>query len=147
MLAERVVGQRAVHEVHGGIVPRLAAAAHARALPELVRAYVRTPRPARVRRAAPDRPRAAASTNRTLDDCRLEMSDIDAVAVTRGPGLGPCLSVGLNGAKTLAAVSRVPLLGVHHMVRCRPPPHRPVSIARLMDACGGCFGGRRQHMR
>jgi len=47
----------------------------------------------------------------------MEMADVAAVAVTRGPGLGPCLSVGLNGAKTLAAVTRTPLLGIHHMVR------------------------------
>jgi N6-L-threonylcarbamoyladenine synthase len=39
ILAERVVGQCTVHEDHGGVVPRLAAAAHARVLPDLVRTY------------------------------------------------------------------------------------------------------------
>ena len=39
VVAERTAGQRTVHEQHGGVVPRLAAAAHARSLPDLVRAY------------------------------------------------------------------------------------------------------------
>ena len=141
VLAERVVGQKAVHEGHGGVVPRLAASAHARVLPELVRAYVRRRGPARggrqisgptaAGRRCAGRQAGHGMAARTLDDCKLEVADLDAVAVTRGPGLGPCLSVGLNAAKTLAAVSRLPLLGVHHMVaprRPRPPAHPPAVL-------------------
>ncbi|KAF8626848.1 hypothetical protein AX15_004674 [Amanita polypyramis BW_CC] len=41
--------------------------------------------------------------------------DIDGVAFTRGPGIGGCLSVGSNAAKSLAAALGKPLVGVHHM--------------------------------
>lgn len=41
--------------------------------------------------------------------------DIDAIAVTRGPGLEPCLWVGINCAKALSYVWGVPVVGVNHM--------------------------------
>jgi len=47
VVAERVAGQHTVHESHGGVVPRLAAAAHSRVLPDVVRAYGHAP-PAQV---------------------------------------------------------------------------------------------------
>ncbi|OZJ05838.1 hypothetical protein BZG36_00903 [Bifiguratus adelaidae] len=50
-----------------------------------------------------------------IDAAGIQASDLDAIAVTRGPGLPPCLSAGMNAAKTLAAVLRKPILGVHHM--------------------------------
>ena len=61
---------------------------------------------------------------RALSDAGCTIGDIDIVAVTRGPGLPPCLAVGLNAAKTLAAVSGKPLGAVHHMVRRTPPRTR-----------------------
>lgn len=45
------------------------------------------------------------------------VKDVDGIAFTRGPGIGGCLSVGSNAAKTLAAALGKPLVGVHHMVR------------------------------
>jgi N6-L-threonylcarbamoyladenine synthase/protein kinase Bud32 len=42
--------------------------------------------------------------------------DIDAVAFSRGPGLGPCLRVAATGARALAGTLDVPLVGVNHMV-------------------------------
>ncbi len=44
------------------------------------------------------------------------MEDIDAIAVTRGPGMPGCLAVGVNGVKLLASALDKPLIGVHHMV-------------------------------
>lgn len=41
--------------------------------------------------------------------------EVDAIAVTQGPGLAGCLGVGLTAAKTLAATWRKPLIPVHHM--------------------------------
>lgn len=41
--------------------------------------------------------------------------EIDAIAVTQGPGMAGCLSVGLATAKTLAALWRKPLIPIHHM--------------------------------
>ncbi|KAG0180994.1 hypothetical protein DFQ29_009602 [Apophysomyces sp. BC1021] len=73
----------------GGIVPTLASLGHSRHLPNVI--------------------------CQTLEQANLSVEDLDAIAVTRGPGLPPCLPVGLNAAKTLAAVTKKPLIGVHHM--------------------------------
>ncbi|KAI8388318.1 Gcp-like domain-containing protein [Radiomyces spectabilis] len=89
ILAEVVKGQQEMHEPMGGIVPTLASRGHSRNLPAVI--------------------------CETLDRAGLTVADLDAIAVTRGPGLPPCLPVGLNAAKTLAAVSKKPLIGVHHM--------------------------------
>ncbi|KAI8978656.1 Gcp-like domain-containing protein [Pilobolus umbonatus] len=89
ILAEVVKGQQELHEPMGGIVPTLASKGHSRNLPWVI--------------------------CETLDRASLRIDDIDVVAVTRGPGLPPCLPVGLNAAKTLAAVAKKPLIGVHHM--------------------------------
>ena len=43
------------------------------------------------------------------------ISDIDGIAVTRGPGLLGALLVGVTWAKTLAWREGIPLIGVHHM--------------------------------
>lgn len=45
----------------------------------------------------------------------MEASDIDAIAVTQGPGMASSLGVGLSAAKALSAVLRKPLIYVHHM--------------------------------
>ncbi|KAI8883172.1 peptidase M22, glycoprotease [Backusella circina FSU 941] len=89
ILSETIHGQQTLHEPMGGIVPTLASKGHSRNLPHVI--------------------------CETLDKAGLTVQDLDAIAVTRGPGLPPCLPVGLNAAKTLAAVSKKPLIGVHHM--------------------------------
>lgn len=91
ILAEVVKGQQEMHEPMGGIVPTLASKGHSRNLPGVI--------------------------CKTLELAKLSVQDLDAIAVTRGPGLPPCLPVGLNAAKTLAAVLKKPLIGVHHMVK------------------------------
>ncbi|KAK0218396.1 glycoprotease [Armillaria nabsnona] len=55
------------------------------------------------------------AAKRALAEANLDMSGIDGIAFTRGPGMGICLSVACNAAKTLAAVTGKPLVGVHHM--------------------------------
>lgn len=99
ILSNIVAGQGAHHEPLGGIVPNIATQRHSARLPSVVL-------------------EALASANCTI-------GDIDVVAVTRGPGLPPCLAVGLNAAKTMAAVSDKPIGPVHHMVRS------PVRASRL----------------
>ncbi|KAJ3371514.1 hypothetical protein GGF31_003123 [Allomyces arbusculus] len=79
------------HEATGGIVPTAAAIAHSMALPGAIR--------------------EALETAGICNACE----EIDAVAVTCGPGLAPCLGVGLTAGKNLAAVLNKPLVGVHHM--------------------------------
>jgi len=87
--ANVVASQVAMHAATGGIVPEVAARAHVRwILPVLDEAW--------------------AAAGATWDD-------LDAVAVTRGPGLAGSLLVGINFAKTLAWVHDRPLIGVNHL--------------------------------
>ncbi|KAI9216975.1 glycoprotease family-domain-containing protein [Blastocladiella britannica] len=85
--------QNALHEPTGGIVPTNAAIAHSMALPAVIREAL------------------DAAGLHSLKD----LEQIDAIAATRGPGLAPCLGVGLCAAKNLAGMLNVPLIGVHHM--------------------------------
>jgi N6-L-threonylcarbamoyladenine synthase len=89
ILANVVASQVALHAATGGIVPEIAARAHLRwIVPVLDAAW---------------------------QDAGLAWSDIDAVAVTYGPGLAGSLLVGLNFAKALAYVEGKPLIGVNHL--------------------------------
>ncbi|MCM3007090.1 tRNA (adenosine(37)-N6)-threonylcarbamoyltransferase complex transferase subunit TsaD [Priestia koreensis] len=51
----------------------------------------------------------------TLEQANMTMDDIDAVAVTEGPGLVGALLIGVNAAKALAFAHNKPLIGVHHI--------------------------------
>jgi N6-L-threonylcarbamoyladenine synthase len=87
--ANVVASQVALHAPTGGIVPEVAARAHLRwILPCL---------------------------DQALDAAGVTVGDVDAVAVTQGPGLAGSLLVGINVAKTLAWVHDLPLLGVNHL--------------------------------
>lgn len=87
--ANVVASQVALHAPSGGIVPEVAARAHLRwIMPALDQAWA-----------------GAGAT----------WSDVDAVAVTYGPGLAGSLLVGINLAKTLAWVHDRPLIGVNHL--------------------------------
>lgn len=77
------------HSSTGGIHPLSAALGHHAALPSTI---------------------AAAITQ-----ANIAHSDIDAIAVTQGPGMASSLGVGLSAAKTLSAVLHKPLIYVHHM--------------------------------
>lgn len=50
-----------------------------------------------------------------LSEAGCSLDDIDALAVTRGPGLIACLLVGVETAKTMAASRGIPIIGVNHM--------------------------------
>ena len=50
-----------------------------------------------------------------IEKANITPSDIDAIAVTQGPGMASSLAVGLSAAKTMSAVLRKPLIYVHHM--------------------------------
>jgi N6-L-threonylcarbamoyladenine synthase len=87
--ANVVASQVALHGPTGGIVPEVAARAHLRwILPVL---------------------------DAALADAGATVADVDAVAVTHGPGLAGSLLVGINTAKTLAWVHAKPLVGVNHL--------------------------------
>jgi N6-L-threonylcarbamoyladenine synthase len=84
-----ISSQAAFHERYGGVVPEVASRHHL----ELVNAVV-----------------AAA-----LEEAGTELADVDALAVTQGPGLIGALLVGLSTAKALAAAHRKPLIPVDHL--------------------------------
>ena len=87
--ANVVASQVALHAPTGGIVPEVAARAHLRwIVPVLDEAWA---------------------------DAGATWDDIDAIAVTYGPGLAGSLLVGINFAKALAWVHDVPLVGVNHL--------------------------------
>jgi N6-L-threonylcarbamoyladenine synthase len=89
VLSSVVASQVALHAPTGGIVPEVAARAHLRwIVPTLEAAWA---------------------------DAGVGWDDVDAVAVTSGPGLAGSLLVGINFAKALAYVHERPLVGVNHL--------------------------------
>ncbi|OES45399.1 tRNA (adenosine(37)-N6)-threonylcarbamoyltransferase complex transferase subunit TsaD [Domibacillus iocasae] len=53
--------------------------------------------------------------NETLEQAGLTFSDMNAIAVTKGPGLVGALLIGVNAAKAIAFAHNLPLIGVHHI--------------------------------
>ena len=88
-LASLIILSQDIHKVFGGVVPELASRAHLAALPAVV--------------------------ERALVEAGLDLSAIDAVVVTAGPGLAGALLVGVVYAKSLAFAGNRALIGVHHM--------------------------------
>ena len=89
VLAHRLAGQEAAHRPYGGVVPEIAARAHVEALIPLIEA--------------------------ALDDAKLTLADVDAIAATAGPGLIGGVMVGLVTAKGLAHAAGKPLIAVNHL--------------------------------
>ena len=87
--ANQVATQIALHAQTGGIVPEVAARQQLRWIAPAIRG--------------------------ALDEARLGWGDLDAIAVTYGPGLIGSLLVGVNVAKAIAAVVGLPLIGVNHI--------------------------------
>ncbi len=84
-----IASQLAVHAQYGGVVPELAARAQMQAIVPVVRS--------------------------ALGEAGMSWSEIDAIAVTQGPGLAGSLLVGVNVAKTLAYVFDKPLIPINHL--------------------------------
>jgi N6-L-threonylcarbamoyladenine synthase len=89
VLAQAVVSQNSAHQPYGGVVPEIAARAHVEILPDLIR--------------------------RVLDDAKLSVHDVDAVAATAGPGLIGGVMVALLAGKGLALAAGKPLVAVNHL--------------------------------
>jgi N6-L-threonylcarbamoyladenine synthase len=94
VLANVVASQMALHANYGGVVPELASREHLRNIVPVVRAAM-----AKAARAEPG----------------LEFTDLDAIAVTEGPGLAGALLVGITYAKALALALGKPLIAVNHL--------------------------------
>ena len=89
VLSSIVASQIDVHTQFGGVVPEVASRIHVENISICI--------------------------EQALKDANMTMEDIDAVAVTKGPGLIGCLHVGVQAAKTLAFAFHKPLVPVHHL--------------------------------
>ncbi|SFT81254.1 N6-L-threonylcarbamoyladenine synthase [Actinopolyspora lacussalsi subsp. righensis] len=90
LLADAVASSVEQHARFGGVVPEIASRAHLEAMEPTAR--------------------------RALDEAGIKLSDVDAIAVTAGPGLAGALMVGVSAAKAYAAALGVPLYGVNHLL-------------------------------
>ncbi len=89
ILSSEVLGQTALHEDFGGVVPEIAARAHAERLDGVVEA--------------------------ALEQAGITLDDIDAIAVTAGPGLIGGVLSGVMLARGIAAARGLPLIAVNHL--------------------------------
>jgi N6-L-threonylcarbamoyladenine synthase len=89
LLADEVASSVELHARFGGVVPEVASRAHLEAMRPTMR--------------------------RALSTAGVELSDVDAIAVTCGPGLAGALLVGVSAAKAYASALGIPLYGVNHL--------------------------------
>jgi len=90
VLSNIISSQITKHAAFGGVVPELAAREHLTAIIPV--------------------------TNQALRDSKLTIKDIEAVAVTNGPGLMPALLVGLTFARGICFNRHIPLIGINHFI-------------------------------
>jgi N6-L-threonylcarbamoyladenine synthase len=89
ILAQRIASQEEAHAPYGGVVPEIAARAHAERLAPMIEGV--------------------------LGDAGLDLGGVDAIAATAGPGLIGGVMVGLVSAKALAMASDTPLMAINHL--------------------------------
>lgn len=89
IVAQRIASQDEAHAPYGGVVPEIAARAHADRLAPMIKAV--------------------------LADGNVKLDELDAIAATAGPGLIGGVMVGLVSAKALAMASGVKLLAINHL--------------------------------
>ncbi len=113
LLADALASSVEEHARFGGVVPEVASRAHLEAIVPTMR--------------------------RALDDAGVTLADIDAIAVTAGPGLAGALLVGVAAAKGYALAAEKPVYGVNHLaahVAVDPLEHGPLpepAIALLVS--------------
>lgn len=90
LLANVISSSMEQHAIFGGVVPEVAARAHLEALTPVL--------------------------DEALDKAGVTLDDIDAIAVTNGPGLAGALMVGVGAAKALAVATGKPIYAVNHLV-------------------------------
>ena len=89
LLASTVASQMELHARFGGVYPEVASRQHVLSIVPVV--------------------------EQTLAQANITLNDVDAIAVTRGPGLAGSLVVGMNMAKGLALGLNLPIVGVNHL--------------------------------
>ena len=88
-IRSNVIATQLAHQATGGIIPEVAAREHLRSIDPI--------------------------TDKALRDAGIELTEVDAVAATVGPGLVGCLLVGANYARGLALAAGLPFIGVNHL--------------------------------
>lgn len=89
VLSNVISSQIDLHTLYGGVVPEIASRKHIEKINQVV--------------------------DQALFDAKVKLSDIDAIAVTYGPGLVGALLVGVAFAKAVSFATGIPLVGVHHI--------------------------------
>ncbi len=89
ILSNMVASQVDLHAQFGGVFPEVASRQHIRTIYPIVEA--------------------------ALQQAHIGLDEVDAIAVTRGPGLPGSLVIGINTAKGLALGSGLPLIGINHL--------------------------------
>jgi N6-L-threonylcarbamoyladenine synthase len=89
ILSNVVASQTELHAQYGGVFPEMASREHILAVYPVVK--------------------------EALDQAHLGLGELDAIVVTRGPGLAGSLVVGINMAKALSLGSGLPLIGINHL--------------------------------
>ena len=89
MLSNPIASQIKLHEIYGGVVPEIASRMHVEAVDAMV--------------------------DQALERAGCSLDDIDAIAVTQGPGLVGALLTGVAAAKALALGRELPLVAVNHI--------------------------------
>ncbi|QOR66851.1 tRNA (adenosine(37)-N6)-threonylcarbamoyltransferase complex transferase subunit TsaD [Cytobacillus suaedae] len=89
IIANVVASQIESHKRFGGVVPEIASRHHVEQMTIVL--------------------------EEAMNQANIDFSDIDAIAVTEGPGLVGALLVGVNAAKAIAFAHNIPLVGVHHI--------------------------------
>lgn len=89
ILTNQIYTQIDIHKKYGGVVPEIASRNHVEKLPFIIDA--------------------------ALEDSLLTYDDVDAIAVTSGPGLVGALLIGVSQAKAMAYALNKPLISVHHI--------------------------------
>ncbi|MFH1429700.1 MAG: tRNA (adenosine(37)-N6)-threonylcarbamoyltransferase complex transferase subunit TsaD [Candidatus Margulisiibacteriota bacterium] len=116
VLANVVASQIEIHQKYGGVVPEVASRQHLAAiLPVLEEALLGIGDQGSGAEDQENTHHSEASELKTSNNILAALENIDAIAVTKGPGLMGSLIVGLMAAKSLALVSGKPLIGVHHI--------------------------------
>ncbi len=89
VLSNVISSQIALHTLYGGVVPEIASRKHMEKINQVV--------------------------EEALTQANMSLQELDAIAVTYGPGLVGALLVGVAHAKALSYASKLPLVGVHHI--------------------------------
>lgn len=122
ILAEKLYSQSDIHSTYGGVYPSIAKREHQKILPILTKELLsetallqpsQTTIPETLQEICAREPDMLTAI--TEHFTKTHLNTVDALAVTRGPGLAPALWVGVNFTRALATLWNIPIIPVNHM--------------------------------